>query len=381
MHPRKRRESPVFLTCETPCSPTLPNVPDSPPLLPPSQRSVLTAAPLSAGTPVEVLAPDRVTPSASQADRTCTTGIAGSLWEATKPGITRLVTITALTGFAIGPVIQAPPGRASWLHTLILGSACAIGTYACAAGANALNQWAERSRDALMPRTAARPIPSGRLSAASVATLGWVLTLIGGCVLYFLTGPASAVVALTCTLVYVLLYTPMKTRTPWATHVGGVPGALPPLIGWAATSPEAGFSALTQTGGLSLFAIMFAWQIPHFLAIGWMYRNDYAAGGYQTLSVTDQDGRATANSATFWTMLLVVASILPLVTLHPIVSWPYAIVAIASGVWFFSLVWKFAANPDRPHARKVFFGSIIHMPLLFATLVAEVLIRRHLLHQ
>jgi heme O synthase-like polyprenyltransferase len=112
-----------------------------------------------------------------------------------------------------------------------------------------------------------------------------------------------------------------------------------------------------------------------------MYRNDYAAGGYQTLSVTDQDGRATANSATFWTMLLVVASILPLVTLHPLVSWPYAIVAIASGVWFFSLVWKFAANPDRPHARKVFFGSIIHMPLLFATLVAEVLIRRHLLHQ
>ncbi|MBU6413042.1 MAG: heme o synthase [Planctomycetes bacterium] len=354
---------------------------ESPSLLPPSKRSVLTAAPMSTGAPVEVLAPDRATPSEAQAERTCTTGIAASLWEATKPGITRLVTITALTGFAIGPLVQAPAERAPWLHTLILGTACAIGTYCCAAGANALNQWAERSRDALMPRTADRPIPSGRLSAASVATLGWVLTLIGGCVLYFLTGAASATVALLCTLVYVLLYTPMKTRTPWATHVGGIPGALPPLIGWAATQPSAGFTSLTQFGGWALFAIMFAWQIPHFLAIGWMYRNDYAAGGYQTLSVRDQDGRATANSATLWTMLLVVASLLPLVALYPLVSWPYAIIAIASGIWFFSLVWKFAATPDRPHARKVFFGSIIHMPVLFATIVAEVLIRRHLLHQ
>lgn len=338
-------------------------------------------APLSGGAPVEVLAPDRPTPTEAQTERTCTTGIAASLWEATKPGITRLVTITALTGFAVGPIVQASGSRPAWVQTLILGSACAVGTYCCAAGANALNQWAERSRDALMPRTADRPIPSGRLSPQAVATLGWVLTLIGAAVLYLITGPAAATVALACTLVYVLAYTPMKTRTPWATHVGGIPGALPPLIGWAATQPAAGFASLTQAGGWSLFAIMFAWQIPHFLAIGWMYRTDYAAGGYQTLSVRDADGRATANSATLWTMLLLVASILPLVTLHPLVSWPYAVVALGSGIWFFSLVWKFAAQPDRAHARRVFFGSIIHMPVLFATLVAEVLIRRHLLHQ
>ncbi len=362
-------------------APTLLEVSDSPPLLPPPRRNILTTVPLSAVPPVEVQIPDPATPSAAQVDRVCTTGIAASLWESTKPGITRLVTITALTGFAVGPLVQAPDGRAHWLHTLILGAACASGTYCCAAGANALNQWAERSRDALMPRTADRPIPSGRLSAKSVATLGWVLTLLGGAILYFLTGPASAAVALTCTLVYVLAYTPMKVRTPWATHVGGIPGALPPLIGWAATQPEAGFASLAQFGGWSLFAIMFAWQIPHFLAIGWMYRNDYAAGGYQTLSVRDQDGRATANSATLWTALLIVASILPLVSLYPLVTWPYACVAVASGIWFFSLVWKFAASPDRPHARRVFFGSIIHMPLLFATLVAEVLIRRHVLHQ
>ncbi len=362
-------------------SPIVVPVSQTPPLLPPQHRPVLSAAPMAEGTPVEVLVPDRATPSEGQADRVCTTGIAGSLWEATKPGITRLVTITALTGFAVGPMVQTTGSRPVWLHTVILGGACALGTYCCAAGANALNQWAERGRDALMPRTADRPIPSGRLSPRAVATLGWVLTLIGAAVLYFITGPASAVVALACTLVYVLVYTPMKTRTPWATHVGGVPGALPPLIGWAATQPEAGFGSLTQLGGWSLFAIMFAWQIPHFLAIGWMYRTDYAAGGYQTLSVRDADGRATANSATFWTMLLIVASILPLVSFYPLASWPYGVVAIASGIWFFSLVWKFAATPDRPHARRVFFGSIIHMPVLFATLVAEVLIRRHLLHQ
>src|SRR5690606_33660282 len=194
--------------------------------------------------------------------------------ETTKPRITRLVVITAGVGFALGALGQSwTPGG-----LVLAAAACILGTGLSAAGANALNQWWERDRDARMQRTARRPIPSGRLSPQAVLWAAVAMSVVGPLTLLLNVGAPAAALALATILIYVLLYTPSKPLTPLSTIIGAVPGALPPVIGWAAARPE--WAALAAPGAWSLFLIMFVWQVPHFIAIAWMHREDYARGGY-----------------------------------------------------------------------------------------------------
>ncbi len=288
----------------------------------------------------------------------------------TKPGITRLVTITALVGFAVAGVGHAWSG----LELVLTALACTIGTAMSAAGANALNMWMERGRDACMTRTMQRPLPAGVLSPRAVFALGVSLVIVGLSVL-LLIGPAPTLVSLACVVTYLVLYTPLKVVTIWSTIVGAIPGALPPLIGWAAASEQGGLAPLADIRGWSLFALMFVWQIPHFLAIAWMYRDDYADGGYRVLPVIDPVGTWTTVSIVFFTLVLIPVTLIPALLMPDRLGIVYLPIAMLSGIGFVCLVAHLAVERTTKRARAVFFGSIIHLPVLFFAMAGEALVR------
>ena len=335
--------------------------------------------------PVSGLAP--AVPVRVEIPTTSAAQTARAIVELGKPGITRLVTITALVGFVLAAVARPLAGlqQGGWRALALTLAACVVGTVLSSAGANAINQWMERHRDALMKRTARRPIPQGRLTAGGALWAGLAMSIAGVAILAALCGPAAAAVSLATILVYVLLYTPAKVLTPLNTILGAIPGALPPLIGWcAAQFPVLGwahaFDALLQPGGWSLFALMFVWQIPHFLALAWMYREDYAAGGYRMLPVVDADGSLTARTMLGWAIMLIPATLLPVVLLRGSASlgWPYAAVALLSGLAFLAAVITFARSRQAIAARRVFLASILHLPLLMVVLVLEAMTRWYL---
>ena len=294
-----------------------------------------------------------------------------ALVETTKPRITRLVTTTTVVGFAMAGVDRS--WHAGQLALAAIG--CVVCTAMTAAGANALNQYIERDRDGRMPRTAARPLVTGRATPDQVLALGTTLALVGLAGLWACNGPVPALIALATIASYLFLYTPLKPVTPLSTVVGAIPGALPPLIGWAAASEAGGPASLLERGGWSLFALMFAWQLPHFFAIAWMYREDYARGGYRMLPAIDPTGRLTS-----WTILVTAVLLIPL-TLWPAWAMPsllgpvYITVAAASGVWYVLRAFAFVATRERAEARRVFIASIIHLPLLLVVMVGEALVR------
>jgi len=277
--------------------------------------------------------------------------------------------------------VMASIGR-SWsapeLVLAVLG--CIVGTALSAAGANAINQWMERDRDFQMPRTAKRPLPQGRVSPAMVLGVGLLLAVVGLAILVLLNNVAAASLSLACLLVYVLIYTPLKPRTSWSTVVGAIPGALPPLIGWCAASPASavdptGFAALAQPAGWTLFALMFAWQMPHFMAIAWMYREDYAKGGYRVLPVLDPDGSRTSRSVALWSALLIPITLSPAWFMPESLGVVYVLAAAITGGAFIGLVSGFILARDRATARRLFFASIIQLPLLLGAMVVEALTR------
>lgn len=326
--------------------------------LPAADSVVLAAQPTCVTLPVELITPAQ-------------TGLFRALVETTKPRITRLVTITSIVGFVMAALARAWTFES--LATIAFGAIA--GTALSAAGANALNQWMERRRDALMRRTAGRPLPRGNVAPAAVLATGVALGVAGVALLLALCGPVPALVSLACILVYVLAYTPLKPVSPVATFVGAIPGALPPLIGWSAASAAPGFASLLEPGGLSLFAIMFIWQIPHFLAIAWMYQDDYAKGGFRVLPVLPNGGPRTARTVAFWTLLLVPATLAPAWFMPDRLGWAYITIAGVSGLAFAWLAGRLVLNRTRPAARRVFFASIIHLPLLLVAMVGEALIR------
>jgi protoheme IX farnesyltransferase len=300
----------------------------------------------------------------------------GALVETTKPRITRLVTVTSGVGFALAALSQ----RWELGQLVLAGAGAVVGTSLSAAGANSLNQWMERERDARMPRTMSRPLPEGRLKPGAVAGLGVALGAAGVAVLWVACGAVPAAVSLATILLYLLVYTPLKPVTPWATVVGAVPGALPPLIGWTASraADGVGIESLREIGPWAIFAIMFVWQIPHFLAIAWMYRDDYAAGGYRVLPVVDPSGRRTARSIVLWSLVLIPATVAPAL-MREMKSAPaslYAIIAGLLGVGFFLLSLRLVRTRERADARKAFIASIVHMPLVLMLLVAFAVMSR-----
>jgi protoheme IX farnesyltransferase len=227
----------------------------------------------------------------------------------------------------------------------------------------------ERDRDALMPRTCNRPLPEQRLTAGLALAAGSLLALTGVSLLWAACGPIPALVSLTTVLVYLFLYTPLKPVTPHATLIGAVPGALPPLIGYTAASAS-GVQALLDPAALALFSIMFIWQVPHFLAIAWMYRDDYAKGGYRVLPVIDPDGRRTARTMVAWAILLIPAALAPAWGMGWIAASVFGAFSLAMGLMYLWLVIRAARTRERSDARRAFIASVIHLPLLLMLIVA-----------
>ena len=270
----------------------------------------------------------------------------------TKPRLNGLVVATCAAGYYLGS--PQAPAMVPMIQTV-------IGTTLVAAGSAALNQVLERDTDALMTRTRTRPLPDRRVGPIDAAIFGLVLSTIGIGMLAATANLLAAMLALTTLIVYVLVYTPMKRRSDLSTIVGAIPGALPPLIGWAA-----GAGALTS-GGWALFAIVFLWQIPHFMAIAWLYRDDYGRAGFPMLPVIDPAGRLAGRQA-----LLYSAALLPVSLIPPVlgVTTPtYFWLALVLGAALIGLSWRFASQPSERTARALFFGSIIYLPLVWAAMI------------
>lgn len=277
----------------------------------------------------------------------------GDICELVKARLSLLVLSTTLVGFLLGQ----GSNPISW----IVLTATLVGTALSACGAAALNQWWERELDGMMKRTRERPLPAGRMHAADALMFGVFFSAFGVACLVLFVNLLSGVLAALTIAIYVLVYTPMKRITTLNTLVGAIPGALPPLIGWTAAT-----NAMSLPGWV-LFAILWFWQMPHFLAIAWMYRDEYAGAGFVILTGRDPDGSITARQSILYTMCLLVVSLAPaMIRLNSPV---YFFGALALGIGFLSLALQFAWHRTRPSARLFFFGSVLYLPLLLALLV------------
>ena len=274
--------------------------------------------------------------------------------ELTKPRITLMVMLTTMVGFVMGSTARVNvPGLLAVL----------AGTGLVAAGASALNMLLERRTDALMHRTRNRPLPAGRLRPTDVVAWGFALTAAGVLLLGWRAGALATGVALVTWLSYLLFYTPLKPLTSLSTVVGALPGALPPVIGWAAARGS------LDAGAFVLFAILFLWQIPHFLAIAWIYREDYARGGLPMLPVLDPDGKVTGRQAVANSLALLLVSLTPRAA--GLAGNVYLVGAVVLGMAFTAVAFRAAIERTAPAARRLFVASIVYLALLCALLIAD----------
>lgn len=276
------------------------------------------------------------------------------LAELFKARLTSLVLLTTLVGFYLGQ-----RGAMNWV--LLLNTLAGTGLLAC--GAAALNQYLERDFDALMARTADRPLPAGRIQPQMVVVLGGVISVAGLLWLAFGANLLTAVLGAVTLISYLFIYTPLKRKTTLNTAIGAVPGALPPLMGWTAVRGDLSIE------GWALFAILFFWQLPHFLAIAWMYREDYAKGGFVMLPLMDPDGSRTGRSAVSHTLGLLPVSLSPFV--FQVSGTLYFFGGLALGLVFLWCALRFARQMDRLSARRLFFASILYLPLLLGLMVFD----------
>jgi len=274
--------------------------------------------------------------------------------ELTKPRVVALVLVTTLVGFYLGS--PGAPLLGPLVHTL-------VGTAIAAAGTLALNQYLERDLDARMERTRRRPLPDGRLPAHEALGFGSVLLVVGLSWLALAVGPLPALLTAGIAVTYLLVYTPLKPVTSLCSIVGAVPGALPPVVGWAAAS--GGFGPQPWV----LFAIMFLWQIPHSLAIGRMYRDDYARAGIRVLPVVDRDGGSTGTQVVSNCLALVPVALLP--TLIGIAGSLYFLVALVLGVGFLWSAIGLARRRSAADARRLLLASLVYLPVLLAIMALD----------
>ena len=270
-----------------------------------------------------------------------------------KPRLNMLVVASTLAGYVMGDGEMANAARVV---------AMLAGTGLVAGGASAFNQVYERETDALMRRTRLRPMADGRMNVQDALVYAAALSLAGLATLAVFVNPLSAAVAFATLLSYVAIYTPLKLRTSLATVIGAIPGALPPVIGWAAATNGLG------RGAWVLFGIVFLWQLPHFLAIAWMYREDYARAGFPMLPVIEPDGRSTARQSVLYAAALLPLSLAP--TLVGIANTFYFVAAFALTLGFLGLTVRFARTRSSVDARRVFFGSILYLPILWILMIA-----------
>ena len=274
------------------------------------------------------------------------------LLELVKARLTLLVLLTTAVGFYLGA--EGPINFIALAHTV-------FGTALAAAGAAALNQWWEYKLDALMHRTQSRPVPAGRMRPREALIVGATLSIFGVAYLAFICNALSAILAAITIIIYIFGYTPLKLRSTFNTALGAVPGALPPMIGWAAAR------GTLNAGAWMLFAILFFWQLPHFFAIAWMYREDYARAGFQMISSDDQTGERSASQSVFFCMILFVVAGLPAFVRMATIF--YLLAELILGGIFIAAAMRFLKRRTASDARRLFITSIIYLPLLLGALV------------
>jgi protoheme IX farnesyltransferase len=293
-------------------------------------------------------------PGTSRAMATATRSRTSDFAALTKPRLNLLVVATTAGGYFMG---AAPEVTAAGLLNVTLATALVAG------GSAAFNQVMERKVDALMDRTRRRPVAEGRLSPRESLLFAAALSLAGLAWLALTTTVLASVVALVTLLTYVVLYTPLKLRTSFATVVGAVPGALPPMIGWAAATDTLSREAWV------LFAIIFLWQMPHFLAIAWLFKDDYGRAGFPMLPVIEPDGRSTGYQVAAYASALLPVSLVP--SMMGLAGMVYFGVALALGVAFLVVSLRFAVSRTRRDARILFFTSIAYLPLVWLVMVLD----------
>ena len=262
--------------------------------------------------------------------------------------------LTAIIGY-----LAADPSRdIGVLSSLVIGTSLAAG------GAAVLNQWIERDADAKMIRTKDRPIPSGQIIPYNALMFGLGLSIFGSYLLFAGANPLAGLLTAITVASYVLLYTPLKKLTTWNTLIGAIPGALPPLIGWAAAEGR------ISTLGWIIFAVLFLWQMPHFFAIAWTYRKDYQKGGFVMLSNADENGAAVARQSFTFAIALVISTLLP--TILGYASLGFGAVALITGCYLMRPAWLFLiAEKKDESARRLFITSIFYLPALLIPLVLD----------
>jgi protoheme IX farnesyltransferase len=281
---------------------------------------------------------------------------ARSYIELTKPRITCFILMSAAIGFLCGA-----HRNGAWTWTALLHAA--IGTALIASGTAALNQWYERAADGKMARTKDRPIPSGRVTPAHALDFGIALSVVGFMELWLGANPLTSLLGLFTELSYLLVYTPLKQRSPHSTTIGAIPGAMPPLIGYAAAC------GTLSWGAWALYAILFLWQFPHFYAIAWMYRDDYARAGIRMLPVVEPSNESTARRIVLFSLALVPVSMLP--KYLNMAGNYYFFGALALGLYFLYAGFRVAGDRTVARARGVLLASIVYLPLLYGLLVLD----------
>lgn len=276
----------------------------------------------------------------------------GAYVELTKPRITTLIVLTAAAGYCLATTGAFNFGKL--FHAL-------FGVALLSSGIATFNQYIERDLDARMKRTAARPLPSGKITPRQAFAFGLGLTLFAETYLAWLVNPLTALLGVTVIIGYVLVYTPLKTRTTLSTVLGAFPGAMPPLMGWTAASNT------LDVGGLALFAILFLWQFPHFLAIALMYREEYGQAGILMLPVVETDGRLTAQQIVIYAVLLLPVSLLP--TLLGMAGSTYFFGAVLLGMALLYVSIATAVARSKQQSRRLLLASVLYLPLLFLLMV------------
>ncbi len=278
----------------------------------------------------------------------------GLYLELGKLRLSLMVALTTAAGYLL-----SQPGALDWPRFTLT----VTGTLLAAMGANAFNEWAERERDALMHRTRSRPIPSGRLSAAHGYLAALAMALAGDMLLLFMINPLTAGLALLVQAIYVLLYTPLKTISPTSTLIGAITGAIPPLMGFSAATGR------LDGGAWIMAALLFFWQIPHFLALAWMFREDYERGGYRMLPLVDRGGCATCRMLLLYTLAL-----LPVTLAAVLAGLAGPAYAVGAVLLTLALLWAgshLARQKSVQAARQLFIASVVYLPLLLILMVAD----------
>ena len=279
------------------------------------------------------------------------------LAEMTKPGITLMVVLTAGLGFLLA-------GGETFSFVLLVYTL--LGTGLVSGGASVLNHVLERETDALMQRTANRPLPTGRMAPDTALLFGVAVAVAGLLVLYFAVNPLTALLGVAALAGYVFVYTPLKRISSLATIIGAIPGAIPPMMGWSAVRGELDLAAW------GLFGLLFFWQMPHFLAIAWLCREDYARGGFPLLTVNDPDGTRTARQAVLWGAALIPVSLLP--SVFGLMGGIYFVGALALGLVYLAFAVAFARTRSTPGARWLMLASILYFPAVLLVMLLDRLV-------